>query len=192
MCTLLLLGSARRIHAQTAIQPGSTGPQIIENFIEKITYFYGDPGPPGESGGKHLNGISLNGGQTNALLLRNKVLLQSPDEAGHTINQTDCVYFKQEPGKFPGTGTNVDGSRGYLVKDNYLGGGGYVIYAGWDASYGTPTPGSLQNMQIVGNQITTQWWPNGGSGGPLAHEPTWGTYGNVKSNNTFAESGQPW
>ena len=93
------------------------------------------------------------------LVLRNKIILQSPDDAGRTIDQNDAIYFKQEPGTFPGTGMNLDGSRGYLIKDNYLGGGVYTIYAGWDASYGTPTAGSLQNMVITGNQITTQWWP---------------------------------
>lgn len=179
-------------YTSTAFQPQTKGPQIVENYIEKITLFYGESGPPSESGPKHLNGISLNGGQANALILRNKVLLQTPDDAGHTIAQTDAIYFKQEPGTFPGTGINSDGSRGYLVKDNYLGGGGFVIYAGWDASYGAPTSGSLQNMVITGNKITNQWWPNGGFYGFIAKEPQWGTYGNVKSNNTIAETGNIW
>ena len=139
-----------------------------------------------------IGGISLNGGQTNALILRNKILLQSPDEAGRTVDQTDCIYFKQEPSTFPGTGVNVDGSHGYRVKDNYVGGGGYSFYAGWDASYGAPTPGSLQNMVIEGNQVTTQWWANGGALGPISHEPTWGTYGNLKTGNTFVPSGLAW
>jgi hypothetical protein len=167
----------------TAIQPNSRSPQIIENYIERITL---------ANSGWHLNGISLNGGQANALILRNVVLLQSPDDAGRTINQTDAVYFKQEPGTFPGTGTNLDGSKGYVVKDNLLAGGAYTVYAGWDASYGTPYAGSLQNMVITGNEITTQWWPKGGALGPISHEPPWGSYGNVKSNNTFVESGQAW
>ena len=129
----------------------------------------------------------MNGGQTNALILRNVVILQSPDDAGRTINQTDAIYFKQEPGTFPGTGTNLDGSIGYAVKDNYAGGGGLTIYAGWDCSYGTCSAGSLQNMKITGNQITTRWWPNGGAIGPIAHEPAWGSYGNVATNNTWAD-----
>ena len=162
----------------TAIQPNSRSPQIIENYIEKITL---------ANSGWHLNGISLNGGQTNALILRNVVILQSPDDAGRTINQTDAIYFKQEPGTFPGTGTNLDGSIGYAVKDNYAGGGGLTIYAGWDCSYGTCSAGSLQNMKITGNQITTRWWPNGGAIGPIAHEPAWGSYGNVATNNTWAD-----
>lgn len=179
-------------YTTTAIQPGSLGPQIIENYIEKITYYYDGQPPPGESTGKHLNGVSLNGGQTNALILRNKILLQNPDDAGRTVDQTDCIYFKQEPGTFPGTGKNVDGSMGYAVKDNYIGGGAYSVYAGWDSSEGAPAPGSVKNMVLSGNRITTQWWPKGGALGAIAKEPPWGTDGNEKTENTFAESGQPW
>ena len=160
-------------YTTTAIQPGSISPQIIENYIEKITYYYDGEPPPGESTGKHLNGISLNGGQTSALIVRNKVLLQSPDDAGRTVDQTDCIYFKQEPAEFPGTGQNVDGSQGYNVSDNYIGGGGYSIYAGWDSSEGPPEPQSVTHMVLRGNLITTQWWPMGGSLGPLAKEPPW-------------------
>lgn len=176
-------------YATTGIQPGGRGPQIIENLVEKITLYYNGAPPPGESTGKHLNGISLNGGQTNALVLRNKVLLQNPDEAGRTVDQTDALAFFQDGGSFPGTGTNLDGSLGYLVKDNYFGGGGYTVYAGMNA--GQPAS-SVQHMVLTGNQITTQWWPNGGSFGPLTAEPAWGLYGNVKRDNEFAESGQPW
>jgi hypothetical protein len=47
-------------------------------------------------------------------------------------------------------------------------------------------------MVLTGNQITTKWWPNGGSAGPIAKEPPWGTDGNEKTGNTFAESGAAW
>ena len=47
-------------------------------------------------------------------------------------------------------------------------------------------------MAIVGNKITTDWWPGGGSFGPIAKEPAWGADGNVKMGNTFAETNQPW
>lgn len=165
-----------------------TNPQIIENYIEKLTLYYGANGPPGESGQKHLNGITMNGGDDNALVLRNKILLQTPDEAGHTIDQTDAISFFQDFGDYTGTGKNLDGTIGYQVRDNYVGGGGYSIYAGMNA--GKPAA-SVQRMVITGNQITTRWWPNGGYYGPFAAEPVWGSYGNVKANNTWAESGQP-
>lgn len=176
-------------YTTTAIQPGSRGPQIIENYIEKITLYYDDQPPPGETTGKHLNGISLNGGQTHALIARNKVLLQSPDDAGRSIGQTDCIAFFQDDGAFPGGGTNSDGSAGYQVRDNFVGGGGYSFYTGVNPGQG---PASVQRMVLSGNQVTTRWWPQGGSHGPLAAEPRWGAFGNVKSGNTFAETGVPW
>jgi hypothetical protein len=114
-------------YTSTAIQPGSLGPQIIENYNEKITLF---------NPLLHLNGISINGGQTNALILRNKVLLQSLDDAGRPISQTTAIGFFQDFRDYPGTGTNLDRSRGYVVKDNYVGGGGYSIYAGGNRSGG--------------------------------------------------------
>jgi len=165
-------------YASTGIQPGSLGPQIIENFIEKITLF---------NPMLHLNGISFNGGQTSALVLRNKVILQNPDGAGRLINQTTAIGFFQDFGTYPGTGTNLDGSRGYLVKDNYVGGGGYSFYGG-----GNRSGGGVRNMTLAGNEVTTQWWPAGGYRGPIAYAPIWGSNNNVKSNNTFAESGKEW
>lgn len=167
-------------YTTTGIEPNAAGPQIIENFIEKITFF---------APLAHLNGIQLNGGQTNALLLRNKVLLQSPDDAGRVINQTDAIALAQDFGTYPGTGTNLDGSRGYMVKDNYVGGGGYSIYAGYKPSIPN---GGIANLTLTGNQVTTQWWPNGGYYGPVAYEAQWGSNGNTKSGNTFAESKLPW
>ena len=176
-------------YTTTGIQPNTRGSQVIENYVEKITYYYNGIPPPGESTGKHLNGITFNGGQVNALVLRNKVLLQSPDGAGRTVNQTDALSFFQDFGTFPGTGTNSDGSMGYQVRDNFLGGGGYTVYAGMNAGKAVT---SVQRMVLSGNQITTQWWTRGGSYGPVTAEPAWGSYGNVKSNNKFAESGQAW
>jgi hypothetical protein len=173
----------------TGIQPGNSGPQCIENYIEKLTFYYGLAGTPDGNGPAHLNGISYNGAQSNGLVLRNKILVQSPDDAGRVVDQTDCIAFFQDGGAFPGTGTNLDGSVGYLVKDNFIGGAGYCIYAGMNA--GKPA-NSVRNMVLIGNQITTEWWPNGGSYGPLGAEPVWNTYGNVKRNNTFAESGKTW
>ncbi|HEY5956038.1 MAG TPA: hypothetical protein VIV60_05770 [Polyangiaceae bacterium] len=176
-------------YTTTGIQPGTVGPQIIENFVEHITYYYGEAGPPNESGPKHLNGISLNGGQENALILRNKVLLQSPDDAGRSVAQTDAIALFQDGGSFPGIGTNVDGSTGYQILDNYVGGGGYCIYAGLNAGKSAST---VKNLVLAGNRVTTQWWPNGGSYGPLTAHPVWGSNGNVKRDNSFAETGAAW
>jgi hypothetical protein len=171
-------------YTTTGIQIGSDNSVVLENLVEKLTLFYGQSGPPGESGMKHLNGFTTNGGLRNIRLERNKILVQSPDEAGHEINQTDCISFFQDFGDFPGTGVNDNGTTGYQVNNNYLGGAGYVIYAGMNA--GKPTT-SVKNMVITGNKITTQWWPNGGANGVLAATPTWGTNGNQWANNTWAD-----
>lgn len=162
-------------YTSTGIQPGNRGPQVIENYIEKMTLYNPD---------LHLNGISFNGGQKNALVLRNKVLVQNPDDAGRTISQTDAIAFFQDFGDYQGTGTNLDGSVGYKVKDNYIGGGGYSLYAGMNSG---KTATSVKNMVVTGNQVTTQWWPNGGMWGPVTAEAVWGSYGNVALDNIWAD-----
>lgn len=171
-------------YTTTGIQINVNGYDLIENYIEKLTYYYGPNPPPGESTDKHLNGITLNGGEACIRILRNHIVGQSPDDAGRTINQTDCISFFQDFGTFPGTGTNSDGSTGYRVLDNYVGGTGYCIYAGKNAGSAAD---SVQNMVMTGNKVTTQWWPNGGANGPLAAAPAWGTLGNIWSNNTWAD-----
>lgn len=171
-------------YTTTGIQINANGYDLTENYIEKLTYYYGPNPPPGESTDKHINGITLNGGETCIRILRNYIVGQNPDDAGRTINQTDCISFFQDFGTFPGSGTNRDGSTGYQVLDNYVGGTGYCIYAGKNAG---SSSNSVQNMVMTGNKVTTQWYANGGANGYLAAAPTWGTLGNVWSNNTWAD-----
>jgi hypothetical protein len=171
-------------YTTTGIQINTNGYDLTENYIEKLTYYYGPSPPPGESTDKHLNGITLNGGEACIRILRNYIVGQTPDDAGRTINQTDCISFFQDFGQFTGGGTNSDGSSGYQVKDNYVGGTGYCIYAGKNAGSAS---NSVQNMVMTGNKVTTQWYPNGGSFGYLSAAPTWGTLGNVWSGNTWAD-----
>jgi hypothetical protein len=165
------------------------GAEIIENYISKLTYYYGPAAPPSEPTDKHLNGIMFNGGESCALVLRNNITGPNPDDAGRRINQTDCIGFFQDFGSFNGTGTNRDGTVGYQVRDNFIGGTGYCIYAGLNAD--KPST-SVKNMVLTGNQITTQWYPRGGNFGPIAAEPPWGINGNLKSNNVFVPSGAAW
>lgn len=171
-------------YTTTGLQINKDNSLVLENFVEKLTLYYGEPGPPGESGTKHLNGFTTNGGLKNIRLERNKIILQSPDDAGHSIGQTDAISFFQDFGDFQGTGTNDNGTVGYQVLNNYIGGGGYTIYTGMNA--GKPST-SVKNMVVTGNKITTQWWPNGGSFGPVGAAAPWGTNGNVWSNNTWAD-----
>lgn len=171
-------------YTTTAIQINANGYDLTENYIEKLTYYYGPNPPPGESTDKHINGITINGGETCIRILRNNIVAASPDDAGRVVNQTDCISFFQDFGTFPGTGQNSDGSFGYQVLDNYIGGTGYCIYAGKNAG---SAANSVQNMVVTGNKVTTQVYPNGGANGPLAAAPTWGTLGNLWANNTWAD-----
>ena len=171
-------------YTTTGIQINTNNYDLTENYIEKLTYYYGPNPPPGESTDKHLNGITLNGGEACIRILRNHIVAVNPDEAGRTINQTDCISFFQDFGTFPGTGQNSDGTYGYRVLDNYIGGTGYCFYAGMNT--GQPAT-SVQNMYVTGNKVTTSIYSTGGSFGAIAAIPTWGSYGNVNSNNTWAD-----
>ena len=154
---------------------GFPGTNIIENYIERLTTF--------NTNGPHINGISINGGDTCYRVERNRIVAQSTEDngSGKIVDQTDCIAFFQDFGSYPGSGTNDDGTVGYRVINNYLGGTGYCLYAG------AGTIGTVNNMQVIGNKITTVSFPNGGTFGPLAAEPNWGSNGNVKSNNTWAD-----
>jgi len=113
------------------------------------------------------------------LVLRNNIVIATPDEDGNVIEQTDCIAFFNDFGSYPGTGTNRDGSLGYKMENNYIGGTGYCIYAGGPAA---------QNMKMTGNRMTTLFYPNGGSNGAIhPSQPVWGTTGNVRSDNNWAD-----
>ena len=176
-------------YTTTGIQVNASNCEVVENYVHRLSYYYGSSGPPNESTDKHLNGFTSNGGMANILLLRNVFLLESPDDAGRTIDQTDAISFFQDFGAFNGSGRNRDGTLGYQVKDNYVGGGGYCVYAGQNAGSAS---GSVRNMVLTGNKISTKWWPRGGYFGAITAEPPWGSYGNLKSGNTFAGSGTAW
>lgn len=167
-------------YTTTGVQINTSNCLVLENYIEKLTLYGGASGPSG-TGPAHLNGFTTNGGIANIRIERNKILLQSPDDAGHSISQTDAISFFQDFNNYPGGGVNDDGTTGYRVLNNYLGGGGYTIYAG------TGSYGSVSDMAIMGNKFTTQWWPKSGYWGVLAAGPTWGTNGNIWSGNTWAD-----
>lgn len=167
--------------------------ELIENYCEKPNYNYGPAGPNGDNDDIHINGVWISGGQTHCLILRNKIVGQHPDELGRTVGQTDCIIWFQGGGPNLGTGgPNSDSTSGYQTRDNYLGGTGWVVYAGKPDAQPVET---AHNFTYTGNKITTQWWPNGGYYGPISEEPLWGSYGNTKDNNTWADGpnvGQEW
>ncbi len=166
-------------YCTTAVQnSGGPGVKVIENYIERLTTF--------NTVGPHINGVSVNGGDECYQVERNHIIAQTPEDngSGKPVDQTDCIAFFQDFGDYQGTGQNDDGTYGYRVINNYIGGTGYCIYAGMNSGQ---TATSVHNMYIAGNRVTTQWWPDGGSFGPCAAQPVWGSYGNVTSNNTWAD-----
>lgn len=171
-------------YTTTAIQVDVPFYDIIENYIEKLTKFYGTSAPPGESTEKHVNGINIIGGQSCIRVLRNYVIGQSPDDAGRPLQDTDCIYFSQFGGPYLGTGTNSDGTVGYQVKDNYVGGTGYCFYLAKNAA---DPVGTVKNFVFTGNRVTTQVFATGGFYGPVTDVPPWGSDGNVQSDNLWAD-----
>jgi hypothetical protein len=98
----------------------------------------------------------------------------SYDAPDRTVPQTDCIaLFQTLAGPYPG-----DATTGIQGRDNYLGGSGYVIYGGGAGS---------KNIKITGNTISTRFWTEGGNFGPFTDDPPFGTDGNEKANNTWAD-----
>jgi hypothetical protein len=163
-------------YVSTGIQPNNNSGvlDVIENYVEKIT----------NTAGAHLNGITLNGGNANALILRNHVVLVTPDENGTAVDQTDCISLFQDFGDFAGNGTNSDGSTGYFISGNYVGGTGYCFYIGQNS--GT-MPDTVNNLIFTNNLVTTSQYSTGGVFGPAAAIPTWGSFGNFESGNLWAD-----
>jgi len=177
-------------------QPGGASGynDTFECFFEKVCEY------PNVYPGAHLNGISFNGGNPNALVLRNSLVLVTPDEDGNAIIDTDCISFFQDGSPqqpYPGNGTNSDGSIGYYVNGNYVGGTGWCFYFGQNAGTADNT---LNNMHAYGNWVTTSVWAwgtgdpegtllGGGYHGAAADVPNkgWGPYGNIQSKNLWAD-----
>ena len=166
-------------YGSTGIQPncGGTQCETIENYVEKLTYSDVDETPA------HLNGICLNGGENQWFCARNNVVISAFDENGAAVNQTDCLALFEDFGNYPGSGTNYDGSIGYVVEGNYVGGTGYSIYL--NSSVGSEE--DISNLAFTNNLVTTSQYSTGGSFGPLANPPSWGTQGNYQSNNLWAD-----
>lgn len=163
-------------YVSTGMQPNmGTFCDVIENFIEKITL--ADPT-------WHLNGIAVNGGNPNFLILRNSIVTANTDELGNAITQTDCIAMFQDFGTFPGNGTNSDGSTGYYVQGNFVGGTGYCFYIGQNAGTAAST---VNNVHFDNNLVTTASYSTGGSFGPANAIPTWGSFGNEETNNLWAD-----
>lgn len=148
---------------------------VIENLIESITLY---------NGSLHLNGLKFQGGDTNCRWLRNCIIFDKYDALGNEITQTDPLGLIPTFGEFDGTGTNPDGTKGYVIEGNYVGGGGYCMYLGSN-SLSSP----VSNMKLSGNWWTAGQWPSGGANGATTFAPPsgWGASGNSQSANLWAD-----
>jgi hypothetical protein len=155
-------------------QPNRPNSHFIENYVEKLIFYYGETGPPGEGGALHMAVLGCEGGGTGFRTMRNKVIPASPDDGGN-------VFVNGATFAFEGTGGGAyDDCQ---IVDNYLTGINYVILNhGEDAG--------ATNIVVTGNKVTTRWFTNGGvtgveQAGPFP--PAWGSNGNVKSGNVWAD-----
>lgn len=154
-------------------QPNVPNCHFIENYVEKLIYYYGEAGPPGD-GPLHMACLGSEGGGTGFRILRNKIIPASPDEAGNVFVNGSTIAMEN---------TNGQPYNDCQIKDNYLSGFNYVILDMGEVAGST-------NITITGNKITTQWFTNGGVAGVEQAGPSpvpWGSSGNVKSNNTWAD-----
>lgn len=160
-------------NASTLVFLRNSGDAAIENYCAAVSD-YGDSS-------KHLNGISNSGGQTATLWLRNNMVLSQ--QAGST-QLTDVIQMAADDGAYLGTGTNFDGSTGYAITDNYLGGAQFTLQLGYDKAN---TITDVRNVHVTGNKFTTSLYPNSGSAGIAYKTPDFSNYGNTWLNNTWAD-----
>lgn len=160
-------------NASTLVFMRNNGHACIENFCSGVSD-YGDHT-------KHLNGIANSGGQSCNLWLRNNMVMSQ--QAGST-QLTDVIQMAADDGAYLGTGTNFDGSQGYAITDNYLGGAAFTLQLGYDKNN---TITQVRNVRVTGNKFTTSLYPGIGSSGLAYKTPDFSNYGNTWSNNTYAD-----
>lgn len=193
----------RNYHTRTSafMQPNNGAFEITECYMTEYIYAYGEAGTSGvgpDSTTYHLNGISIEGGVNGGVIKRNLILCQSPDgSTGSSGSAAGQVGYGTQPTQVGyGAGTNpgrlttqtdcialfaiASSNTNATIDSNYLGGSGFVLYAG-------NADGGATNITVTNNQFTTKWWTNGGNHGVITDVPTWGSNGNVESNNTWAD-----
>jgi len=149
--------------------------QCIENYITDLTFYYGESAPPGQGGEPlHMSSVGAQGGISGLRVLRNRITCPSPDPLGNVFTQGAALTF----------GNDIDVPWSDIwIKDNYLSGMGYVIRLFGEY------PGQ-NNLEVTGNKVSTKWFTDGGGQGTaqLGDFPvTWGSSGNVKSGNVWAD-----
>lgn len=156
-------------------QPNVPNCQFVENYVEKLIYYGGEAGPPGQEGDPlHMACLGCEGGGSGFRIMRNKIIPASPDEGGNVFVNGSTMAFE---------GTSGGAYDDCQIVDNYLSGFNYVVLNFGEVAGST-------NIVVTGNKVTTRWFTNGGIAGVEQvgpHPPAWGSGGNVKSGNTWAD-----
>lgn len=111
-------------------------------------------------------------GTNNLQILRNNLVVNAGANSSITLS----------------TGSATDGMKNVLIDGNLVGGGGYSVYAGYQA--GADILSRVSNIKVTNNKWSTSIYPNGGNYGPMtsADPPV------ILSNNTWyngPKAGQP-
>lgn len=155
-------------------QPNVPNAQFIENYCRDLIFYGGNTGPPGNGGPLHMACLGCEGGGTGYRFMRNNIVPASPDLEGNVFANGSTIAME---------GTNGSAYNDCQVVDNYLSGFNYVLL-----NFGEVT-GST-NIVVTGNKVTTRYFTNGGLSGAEQvgpFPPAWGSSGNVKSGNIWAD-----
>jgi hypothetical protein len=133
------------------------GGLIEDNFIHDL----GVEGDFGDPDFGHFNGIQLGAGFGPLMTINHNTIFNE-------AQATDCIMLAADDGA----------QTNRTITNNLIGGGGYSFYgSGWVGATAT-------NIIFTGNRFTTQFFPNGGSLGPVAHWQA-AQSGNVWSDNKW-------
>lgn len=159
----------------------NNGDAFIENYGETVIPYY--TGTQWTT--YHMNGLCNSGGQDATLWLRNNLAFSpQPPGAAEWHPPNDVIQMAADGGAYPGTGLNMDGSRGYQIRDNYLGGADHTLQLGVDKGN---TPAMVSSVVVTGNKFTTRYHANIGWTSVAYKVPSWGVQGSAWSGNTFAD-----
>jgi hypothetical protein len=169
--------------APTFLGGDNSGDAFVENYIESCIPWFDPNGP--RANYYHTNVMNNSGGQTATLWLRNHCSMSPQPACSPYYNPpTVIIQMAADGGSYPGTGFNIDGSQGYQMRDNYLGGASYNISFGVDKAN---TLADVSHVVCTGNRFTTHWFANSGVLGLSYKNPQFGVQGNSWSGNTWAD-----
>jgi hypothetical protein len=164
--------------ATTLVFLRNSGDAAIECVGEDVIGYYNDST-------YHLNGIANGGNEAATMWLRNRLdFSPQPGDSPWWGPQNDVVQMAADNGPYLGAGTNLDGSTGYQIRDNFLAGAAHTLQLGVDKAN---TAADVRNVVATGNEFSTKYFENCGQTAISYKTPTWGSYGNTWSGNTWAD-----